>query len=231
MNRHARHAAGFVVVLLVSGCASTQFTPQQEWVFTKFPECKNRTNAINVKLDRVEPNGRWHSSVDQTQTDFNLVAACMREEWAAQSARLEQDDAEAFRWYRSAAERGDASAMNRVGFRYEVGKGVAKDEVEAVKWYRKGAEGGNSVAMSNLGLAYANGRGVTKDEAEAVRWYRKASDAGYARSMFLLGEMYESGKGGLASNRVEAVSWYRKAAAAGFEPAAKRLRALGEEQL
>ena len=33
------------------------------------------------------------------------------------------------------------------------------------------------------------------------------------------------------SNRAQAVSWYRKAAAAGFEPAAKRLRALGEEQL
>ena len=229
MNRHARLTARLVVVLITSACAGPQFTPRQEWVFTKFPECKNRTNAINVKLDRVTPDGSWYSSSDQTQTDFNLVAACMKEEWAAQSARLDQDDAEALRWYRSAADHGNAGAMAQLGYMYGTGRGVPKDEIEAVKWYRKGADGGNATAMNNLGLAYANGSGVAPDEAEAARWYRKAADAGYPRSMFLLGEMYESGKGGLASNRAEAVSWYRKAAATGYEPASKRLRTLGEE--
>jgi len=229
MKCHAGLMAGVALALTISACGGQQFTPQQEWVFTKFPECKNRTNAINVTLERVEPDGRWHTRVHSTQTDFNLVAACMKEERDARNARLDEGGPEALRWYRSAAERGDAGAMNRLGFMYETGRGIAKDEVEAAKWYRKGADGGNAVAMSNLGLAYANGRGVTKDDAEAARWYRKGADAGFARSMFLLGDMYESGKGGLASNRAEAVSWYRKAAAGGYEPAVKRLRTLGEE--
>src|SRR5262245_32324777 len=165
MKRHTRLRAGLVVALITSACGTAQFTPQQEWVFTKFPECKNRTNAINVTLERVDPDGRWYTRSAQTQTDFNLVAACMEEEWTAQQARLDQDDAEAVRWYRAGAERGDAWSMTNLGFMYATGKGVPKDEAEAVAWYRKGAERGNAVAMSNLGLAYASGRGVTKNEA------------------------------------------------------------------
>jgi hypothetical protein len=193
MTRHARLGAGFVVALITSACGSTQFTPRQEWVYTKFPECKNRTNAINVTLERVEPDGRWHTRSAQTQTDFNLVATCMQQEWTAQQERLDQDDAEALRWYRAGVDRGDAWSMTNLGFMYEAGKGVPKDEGEAVIWYRKGAERGNAAAM------------------------------------FLLGRMYESGKGRLTTSRAEAVSWYRKAATAGYEPATKRLRALGEE--
>lgn len=222
-------AVSLVALVSMNACAGPQFTPQQEWVLTKFPECQTRTNALNVTLDRVLPDGRWYTTSQQTQTDHNLVVACMREEWAAQNARLEKDDAEALRWYRTAAEAGDAHSMTRVGFMYATGKGVLKDEAEAAPWYRKGADGGNAVAMNNLGLVYAHGRGVTKDEAEAARWYRKAADTGYARSMFLLGEMYESGKGGLASDRAEALRWYRKSAAAGYAPASSRLRTLGEQ--
>ena len=218
-----------VACALLHACAGPAFTPRQEWVLTKFPECQTRTNAFNVKLDRVLPDGRWYTTVMQTQTDFNHLAACMQEEWAAQYARLEKDDAEALRWCRAGAGAGDAYSMTNLGYMYENGKGVPKDAAEAARWYRKGAEGGNAVAMNNLGLVYANGRGVTKDEAEAARWYRKAADAGYARSMFLLGQMYESGRGGLPLDRAEAVSWYRKSASAGYEPASTRLRTLGEQ--
>lgn len=225
----ARTAFSVVMACALLLTACTGNTPQQEWVLTKFPECQTRANAFNVKLDRVLPDGSWHSTVSQTQTDYNHLVACMKEEWAAQYARLEKDDAEALRWYRVAADAGDAFSMTKVGYIYATGKGVAKDEAEAARWYRKGADAGNAVAMNNLGLAYAYGREVTKDEAEAARWYRKAAEAGYARSMFLLGEMYEFGKGGLASDRAEAVRWYRKSGSVGYEPASSRLRALGEQ--
>ena len=88
------------------------------------------------------------------------------------------DDAEAVRWYRKAADLGNADAMTELGFRYEKGRGVLTDDVEAVRWYRKAAELGHALAMNNLGWMYENGFGVPKDRNTAIRWYDKAAALG-----------------------------------------------------
>ena len=49
-----------------------------------------------------------------------------------------QDDDEAVKWYRKAADQGDASAQNNLGLMYEFGRGVRRNYTEAVRWYRKG---------------------------------------------------------------------------------------------
>ena len=53
---------------------------------------------------------------------------------------IEQDDAEAVKWYRLAAEQGDADAQYNLGWMYANGRGVEQDDAEAVKWYRLAAE-------------------------------------------------------------------------------------------
>ena len=53
-----------------------------------------------------------------------------------------KDEAEAVKWYRKAAEQGNAYGQNNLGKMYANGLGVAKDEAEAVKWFRKAAEQG-----------------------------------------------------------------------------------------
>ena len=55
---------------------------------------------------------------------------------------VKQDHAEAVRWYRKAAEQGDADAQCMLGVAYENGRGVKQDASEAVWWYRKAAEQG-----------------------------------------------------------------------------------------
>jgi TPR repeat protein len=51
---------------------------------------------------------------------------------------LEQDEAEAVKWYRRAAEQGNADAQMRLGVMYGDGRGgLAEDYAEAVKWYRR----------------------------------------------------------------------------------------------
>ena len=84
----------------------------------------------------------------------------------------------ALKWFRKAAEAGDARGQANLGLMYENGNGVAKDYAEAVKWYRKAAEQEESVAQSYVGLCYEDGRGVRRDVAEAIRWYRKAAANG-----------------------------------------------------
>ena len=60
------------------------------------------------------------------------------------------------KWYRKAAEQGDAKAQNNLGVVYDRGEGVPQDDAEAVKWYRKAAEQGMPGAVQP-GLMYANG--------------------------------------------------------------------------
>src|SRR5437667_1615236 len=194
------------ILLLVAACGcGAHLTPQQEWVLGMFAECKTRTNALNVVLERVSPDGTWYARVAQTQSEYNRLVACMN------------DDAVWVALQRREADAGNARAMANLGFMYESGRGgLTKDDAEAVRWYRKGAEAGDPGAMNNLGAMYAAGRGgLAQDGAEAVRWYRRGADAGNGRAMTNLGILYESGRGGLAKDDVEAARWYRKGADAG----------------
>lgn len=86
-----------------------------------------------------------------------------------------EDDAEAVRWFRMAAEQGHAGAQFNLGLMYAEGRSVPEDHAAAVDWYRMAAEQGHAEAQTNLGIMYAEGQGVTKDDVEATRWFRKAA--------------------------------------------------------
>jgi hypothetical protein len=47
-----------------------------------------------------------------------------------------QSDVEAARWYRKAADQGDAGALYNLGIMFEQGLGVAQSEVEAARLFR-----------------------------------------------------------------------------------------------
>ncbi|MDB2497533.1 caspase family protein, partial [Verrucomicrobiales bacterium] len=76
------------------------------------------------------------------------------------------------KWYRKAAEQGDAGAQFNLGACYKNGNGVPQDYAEAVKWYRLAADQGYARAQIDLGWCYHEGNGVPQDYAEAVKWYR-----------------------------------------------------------
>ena len=125
-----------------------------------------------------------------------------------------QDYAEAVKWYRKAADQGNAFAQYKLGVMYSEGRGVPKDEREEVSWYRKAAEQGHAQAQYNLGWMYANGEGVAQNDYEAVKWFRKAAEQGFAAAQYNLGLMYENDRG-VAKDDSEAVKWYRKSAEQG----------------
>ncbi len=56
------------------------------------------------------------------------------------------------KWYRKAAEQGNAKAQCRLGWCYYYGDGVYKDRAEAMKWYRQAAEQGDPMAKWKLEL-------------------------------------------------------------------------------
>ena len=65
---------------------------------------------------------------------------------------MTRDDAEALKWWRKAAEQGDAKAQFNLGVMYDKGQGVMRNYAEAAKWYRKAAEQGDADAQRNLDL-------------------------------------------------------------------------------
>lgn len=121
-----------------------------------------------------------------------------------------QDDAEAVRWWKKAAEQGDVTAQGNLGTAYGLGTGVPKDTAESLRWHTKAAENGNAASQFSLGMFYLQGAGVPKDEAEAVKWLRKSAAQGNADGEFWLGAAYYSGNG-VAKDTAEALRWYRKA--------------------
>ena len=89
-----------------------------------------------------------------------------------------QDYAEAVKWFRLAADQGDASAQFNLGFRYYAGEGVPQDYGEAVKWYRLAADQGHASAQNNLGIMYDNGEGVPQNYIQAHMWLNLAGARG-----------------------------------------------------
>ncbi len=65
-----------------------------------------------------------------------------------------QDYSEAVKWYRMAAEQGNADAQSALGVMYQDGRGVPRDFVEAARWYDKAAEQGDESAGRALTRSY-----------------------------------------------------------------------------
>jgi TPR repeat protein len=54
------------------------------------------------------------------------------------------------RWFRKAADQGDAPAQNNIGWLYAKGEGVPRDLGQAREWMQKAAANGNELAKKWL---------------------------------------------------------------------------------
>ncbi len=99
---------------------------------------------------------------------------------------------EAVKWYRRAAEQGNATAQCNLGYCYDNGQGVEQNLEEAVKWYRKAAEQGNATAQCNLGFCYENGDGIEQNLEEARMWFRKSAEQGNERAQKALSQINDN---------------------------------------
>jgi TPR repeat protein len=94
-----------------------------------------------------------------------------------QGAILEDNYAEAIKWYRIAADQGDARAQYALGAMNDGGVGMSQNYAEAIKWWRRSADQGYTMAQWSLGLAYAYGEEVAQDFVRAHMWLNLAASA------------------------------------------------------
>lgn len=95
---------------------------------------------------------------------------------------VEQDFAEARKWYEKSARQGNADAQHALATCYAYGMQVAQDYDQAIKWYRKAAEQGHADSEYAMGMNYTYGIGVEADVKQAEKWYRKAAAQGHTKA-------------------------------------------------
>jgi TPR repeat protein len=86
-----------------------------------------------------------------------------------------QDFELAVKWYKLAAQAGDAHAQYNLGAMYDDGRAIREDDKQALKWYRRAAEQGLAPAQHNLGSLYEQGHLVPQDNVRALMWYTLAA--------------------------------------------------------
>ena len=153
----------------------------------------------------------------------------------AVAAERRDDYATAIPIYRSLAEKGNAAAMTRLGYFYNIGWGVKPDWLESAKWYSKAFEAGDESAAGSLGFIGRQWRVMTKTDVNPIIYelVQKAATKGNVTAQFSLGVMnypigdlllcspqksddcrpplFDESKGNLP----EALIWYRRAAEQG----------------
>ncbi|CAG8752728.1 14939_t:CDS:1, partial [Gigaspora margarita] len=77
---------------------------------------------------------------------------------------------------KSAADKGNALAMNTLGICYSKGYGTKVDNVKGFKSFEKAAKMGLPASQYELGNCYEYGNGTIINLETSLYWYQKASE-------------------------------------------------------
>lgn len=133
-------------------------------------DVEDPTKISRLGLGADKNGWKWAESVsagyfvvDKSLASNGNSVDCMNHNWYRlyeSGQGVPKDYAEALKWYRKAAEQGDALAQTQLGLMYIKGMGAPKDEAQAMAWLRKAAEQGYASAQAVMGEAYREGIGA-----------------------------------------------------------------------
>lgn len=130
-----------------------------------------------------------------------------------------QDKNNAMKWYRMAADAGNADAQNSLGSMLQDGKKYG----DALFWYEKATLQGHAQATNNAAYLYDLGLGVPQDRNRGLELYSRAADLGWAEAMWNIANLYGAGQLGTVDNRMACIWSVRASRFAG--PRERRLSA------
>src|SRR5690606_38270684 len=103
--------------------------------------------------------------------------------------------AEAMKWYKLSADKGNTNAMYNIGTMHQNGTSVNADGSEALRWYQLSADKGNETAEKYLQQLDKDGRSDlykgteahdAKNYTEAMKWYKISADKGNLTAVIML---------------------------------------------
>jgi len=129
---------------------------------------------------------------------------------------------EAISAYRTAADKGNSSAMVELGVHLAYGLGVPKDEDQARRLFERAAEAGNPRGITNLAVLSNNTGVASSDPAKLRAMLVRAAEKNMAEAQYQLGLMMADGAGGPRDD-VTARTLFGKAAAQDHPGALERM--------
>ena len=189
--------------------------------FKKAFSMYNRDAATKKALDAFS-SGEWEKGFEHARK-ANMKDAELQHCFGVAYAfghGVEQDNAEAFKWFVKAAAQGISDAQYNTGVMLMAGRGVVADLYLGAAWLEEAASSGSCAAKAKMGEAYLNGWGVPVNVAKAFSLARESSEI--VKSQVMLGDLYSSGRG-VTKDECEAFGWYRKAAESGNGYAMNRI--------
>ena len=120
-------------------------------------------------------------------------------------------DQEKLRKLREAADGGDGTAMNTLGFFYARGElGLREDLKRARSWFEAAAAKNNLEALGNYGWYLLNGHGGLKNIGLGIYFTMLGAEQGSTASLERLGECFQFAWYGLPMDHAKAKYWYEK---------------------
>jgi TPR repeat protein len=133
------------------------------------------------------------------------------------------------RWYRRAADAGNADAEFKLAELHLAGRGVPQDGAQAASWLERAARRGNRPSMFKLAYVCNKGAsGLPADMPKAINWYEQAVAWGDGAAANNLGVIYAKGDG-VTQDLVLAYGWFLTAERMQVESATAALVAVGSK--
>jgi TPR repeat protein len=163
----------------------------------------------------------------EAMVELGCVLTTGQEKVGQQNMTVDQDHAEAMRWFKQAVKQGNPSAQNNLGVMYREGLGVQKNREKAIQWfelaanqdlaealvnlgclldrkdyYERAALQGHKVAQHNLGVLWRTGskQVLKKDADKAKHWFQLAADQELAEAEINLGWIYQQESEGVVGD-------------------------------
>lgn len=135
-----------------------------------------------------------------------------------------ENDSEAMKWYRLAAEQGHGLAQ------YEVAENIYKEVLyggdgtleEAIRLFEAAAAQGVAGAQFQLALLYNQGLDVERDSIKSFNFCQQAAMQGHAKAQLLLGDYFLTGNG-TEKNVAQAIILYKASAEQGNDVAQNKI--------
>lgn len=122
----------------------------------------------------------------------------------------------------TAADKGDAAAMVKLGDVYANGSYEEQDPKVAYGWYHKAAKAGDALGQYRTGFCNTFGMGVAVDLEEATEWFLLAAEQEHAESQYMVGVIHCYGLLGDVDEK-KAEQWYKRSLANGCSKAETEL--------
>lgn len=143
----------------------------------------------------------------------------------------DQNYREAARWFRLAANQGNALGQTFLGKSYLNGLGVEQSITNARKHFTIAAEQGESEAQFMLATILLNpqdDKGTQRLPEDAFKWLSRSAQQGYIPAFAALASLYESGVG-VDSDPLAAQDWYKKSCDKGVYASCEQLKKSAQE--